>query len=46
MIVTELALLWIVSAGILDARVMVHGNNMGVLGALDKGRSHNVASNL
>jgi len=42
----ELAVLWLVSAGIHDARVIVHGNNMGVLGALNKGRSCNSARNL
>jgi len=38
-IVMELALLWMVSAGFHDAKIVVHGNNMGVIGALKKGRS-------
>src|SRR5882724_11703151 len=46
MIAMELALLWMVSAGIRDARVVVHGDNMGVQGALKKGRSRNIACNL
>jgi len=36
-IAMELAVLWLVSAGIHDAKVTVHGHNTGVLGALDKG---------
>jgi len=35
----ELALLWVVLTSIYDARVIVHGDNMGVLGTLNKGRS-------
>ena len=45
-IVMELMLLWMVSAGFHDTKIVVHGNNMGVLGALKKGRSKNVACNL
>jgi len=46
MIAMELAVLWVLAAGIRDVKVMIHGNNMGVLGALNKGRSRNAASNL
>jgi len=42
----ELALLWMVSIGIQDANVVVHGDNTGVQGTLKKGRSRNVACNL
>jgi len=46
MVMMELALLWVVSTRIHGARVIGHGDNMGVLGKLNKGRSHNAASNL
>ena len=46
MVAMELAMLWIQSAGIRDSKVSVHGDNMGVLGALEKGRSWNMACNL
>ena len=46
MIATELVLLWVLAAGIHDVKVVIHGDNMGVLGALNKGRSRNAASNL
>src|SRR5882724_4520002 len=35
-----------VSVGIHNVKVVVHGNNTGVLGALKKGRSQNTACNL
>ena len=34
-----LAVLWLVLAGIHDAKVTIHEDNTGVLGALDKGQS-------
>ena len=42
----ELALLWMVSEGIHNVKVVIHGDNTGVLGALKKGRSWNTACNL
>ena len=38
-IAMELALLWMVSAGFHNAKIVIHGDNTGVLGALKKGRS-------
>ena len=46
MVTMELAVLWIQSVGIRDSKVLVHGDNTGVLGALRKGRSQNMARNL
>jgi len=46
MIAMELALLWVLAAGICDMKVMIQGENMGVLGTLNTGRSRNTASNL
>src|SRR5882724_4920134 len=45
-IAMELAVLWVLAAGIHDVKVVIHGDNMGVLGTLNKGRSRNAASNL
>ena len=42
----ELALLWVIAAGFHDVKVIIHGDNTGVLGALNKGRSWNTARNL
>ena len=42
----ELALLWVVMAGFHDVKVIIHSDNTGMLGALDKGRSRDMASNL
>jgi len=45
-IAMEVALLWILVAGFRKVNILIHGNNMGVLGMLNKGRSRNAASNL
>jgi len=37
MVALELALLWMVSTGIQDAKVIVHGDNTGMQGVLKKG---------
>jgi len=42
----ELALLYVVVAGFCDVKVIIHGDNTRVLGALNKGRLQNMASNL
>jgi len=42
----ELALLWILVVGFHNTNVLVHGENMAVLGTLNKGRFMNAASNL
>ena len=39
-------MLWIQSARIQDLKVSVHGDNTGVLGALEKGQLRNMAHNL
>jgi len=45
-IAMEVALLWILAVGFCNVNILIHGNNMGVLGMLNKGRSRNAASNL
>jgi hypothetical protein len=41
----ELAVKWLCSAGFSDAEIIIHGDNTGVMGAFDKGRSRNVSRN-
>jgi len=41
----QLAILWLVGNRFSDCNVMVRGNNMGVIGALNKGHSWNSSCN-
>jgi len=44
-IALELAVIWLVREGFSDCNISIHGDNMGVIGAHIKGRSHNAACN-
>ena len=44
-ITLELAVIWLMRDGYMDCNITIHSDNMGVIGAFDKGCSCNIAHN-
>jgi len=45
LIMLELAVIWLVQDGYMDCNITIHGDDMGLIGAFDKGCSRNIACN-
>ena len=44
-IALELAMLWLEQEGFTDMEILIWGDNTGVIGAFNRGRSHNIPRN-